>query len=262
MYTWEQKALFFDWRDSSVRNSSISVPVSKHMLANGSVHAHVSLALEGFSHDPTSQHFHADKQTSVIVPLTVHRQPPAARNEHNLLGNSADSGRLLSAGAELQRDEPRGAQLFWKPKLALSLVHDFTEYPRGGIPPHVRSTMRFDAQGDYYPVIYGGGFWEMQHEQIAINASLSHAGASVPLELSFSMLGPWKWQLFTSMEQQWRQQEALGLQKSGQNDEFKRMILETNPVLLGVTFTVSILHTVGFFFFSLRIFIPDPFASL
>ena len=49
------------------------------------------------------------------------------------------------------------------------------------------------------------------------------------------------------MEQQWRQQEALGLQKSGQNDEFKRMILETNPVLLGVTFTVSILHTVGFF---------------
>jgi hypothetical protein len=46
------------------------------------------------------------------------------------------------------------------------------------------------------------------------------------------------------METQWAQQQKLGLQAMGDTDEFKRILTETNPYLLGITALVSVLHMV------------------
>lgn len=40
------------------------------------------------------------------------------------------------------------------------------------------------------------------------------------------------------------QAEMMGGDAHSEFDEIKRMLRETNPILLGVTFTVSILHSV------------------
>lgn len=44
------------------------------------------------------------------------------------------------------------------------------------------------------------------------------------------------------MEQQWRQQEQMGMYQAGDTDEFKRILTDTNPYLLGATAIVSVLH--------------------
>lgn len=45
------------------------------------------------------------------------------------------------------------------------------------------------------------------------------------------------------MEESFQFQKTLGSEDS-EIDEFKRLIIETNPYLLGLTFAVTLLHTV------------------
>jgi len=53
-----------------------------------------------------------------------------------------------------------------------------------------------------------------------------------------------KWQMMLQMEQSFSMQQSIGTAGEGDSDEFKRMLLETNPYLLAVTFVVTLLHTV------------------
>jgi hypothetical protein len=55
----------------------------------------------------------------------------------------------------------------------------------------------------------------------------------------------WKFQLYVQMGESFRTQaEMMGADAHSEFDEIKRMLRETNPILLGVTFTVSILHSI------------------
>lgn len=48
----------------------------------------------------------------------------------------------------------------------------------------------------------------------------------------------------SQMEQQWRAQEAMGTGSERDTDMIREVIFDTNPWLLGLTFAVSLLHTV------------------
>jgi Cleft lip and palate transmembrane protein 1 (CLPTM1) len=43
------------------------------------------------------------------------------------------------------------------------------------------------------------------------------------------------------------QQKSMGAMAEGDTDEFKRVLLEGNPFFLGLTFCVSMLHSVSLF---------------
>ena len=43
----------------------------------------------------------------------------------------------------------------------------------------------------------------------------------------------------TQMDQQFRAQQSAGFSEEGEADTVKRMFLETNPILLGITMVVS-----------------------
>uniref|UniRef100_A0A914QXA0 Uncharacterized protein n=1 Tax=Panagrolaimus davidi TaxID=227884 RepID=A0A914QXA0_9BILA len=72
---------------------------------------------------------------------------------------------------------------------------------------------------------------------------------TVNLTVTFSPLSLFKWQLYASQQ---AQGEWTKLLNGGGNDEdegsdqdvLKQALIETNPVLLGVTVVVSLLHTV------------------
>ena len=54
----------------------------------------------------------------------------------------------------------------------------------------------------------------------------------------------WKFQLYKQFQESFRlQNEMMGV-SGKETDELKRMMLETNPILLGITFSVSILHSI------------------
>ena len=53
----------------------------------------------------------------------------------------------------------------------------------------------------------------------------------------------WKFTLMAQMEQQWKMQEEMD-PGSSDSDMFRSLLLDTNPVLLAVTFVVTVLHSV------------------
>jgi len=53
-----------------------------------------------------------------------------------------------------------------------------------------------------------------------------------------------KWQMFSQMEQSFSMQQSMGAAGEEDSDEFKRMLTDTNPYLLGLTAVVTLLHSV------------------
>lgn len=53
----------------------------------------------------------------------------------------------------------------------------------------------------------------------------------------------WKFTIMAQMEQQWRLQEAMS-PGSSDSDMFRSLLLDTNPILLIVTFVVTVLHSI------------------
>jgi len=91
----------------------------------------------------------------------------------------------------------------------------------------------------YFPVLYVNEFWLTSDKLVPINGTLS----TLPLEVTLSTVGMFKWQGMSSMEQQWKMQEAMG-GREGESDILVNMITDTNPVLLVVTVIVSSLHSI------------------
>jgi hypothetical protein len=92
----------------------------------------------------------------------------------------------------------------------------------------------------YYPVLYVDEFWLLSEELIAINKTLDN----VTLQFSYSSMSLMKWQMMIQFEQSLLMHQSFGTQTAAEGDEFKRMLLETNPYLLAVTMVVTILHSV------------------
>ena len=157
---------------------------------------------------------------------------------------------------------------YWKPTLHLQQVHMAQSFPRGGIPDQFAHQMEFTdtVTGMYYPVLYVNEFWITNDKMSAINGTRS----SLPLEISISTIGMFKWQGMSSMQHQWKMQEAMGGRDgevrvlsakrmlllslrqhrsnskalSLQSDILVNMITDTNPILLVITVLVSTLHSV------------------
>jgi hypothetical protein len=130
---------------------------------------------------------------------------------------------------------------YWKPNLTLHLISDQTIYPAGGIPPQIKPHMRFATNSSgYYPIVFFDDFWLLEENLIEINESVS----TLTLTLSYSPISIMKWQMYLQMEQSFSIQQSIGTQQDGESDELKRILLDTNPYLLGITMVVSILHSI------------------
>jgi len=83
-------------------------------------------------------------------------------------------------------------------------------------------------------------FWLFREHLILINDTVD----ILNLTLSYSPISLMKWQLFLQMEQSFSMQRSMGTAMEDESDEFKRMLIETNPYLLAITMVVTLLHTV------------------
>lgn len=64
----------------------------------------------------------------------------------------------------------------------------------------------------------------------------------LPLKITFTPSAHWKWQLMASMDDSFSKSAAGAGGSGGEMDEFKRVLTDTNIVLLITTVVVSILH--------------------
>jgi hypothetical protein len=93
----------------------------------------------------------------------------------------------------------------------------------------------------YYPVIYFNDFWSLKENYMPINESVR----TLSMHLNVGPLSLLKWQLMLQFEESLKMQKNfMASTTASPGEEFKVMLLNTNPYLLILTFVVTILHSV------------------
>jgi len=198
---------------------------------NGSLYMHVFVMREG--HD-----FEQHNAFYGVAPLTRFGPKRKEVKEKNLLFEEA--GEESEEGPE-EEEGPKEIVNYWKPKMTVAIVDDFSKYARNTVPPHLRPYIMFDQEADYYyPMIYFNEFWLLKRHMTELNVTVD----AVTIELELSSIRPWIIQIITQFEESFKMQESVGLNSAEETDEFKKILVEGNPVLLGITFVVSMLHSV------------------
>eukprot|EP01119_Soliformovum_irregulare_P012361 TRINITY_DN3200_c0_g2_i1.p1 TRINITY_DN3200_c0_g2~~TRINITY_DN3200_c0_g2_i1.p1 ORF type:complete len:394 (+),score=131.66 TRINITY_DN3200_c0_g2_i1:296-1477(+) len=124
--------------------------------------------------------------------------------------------------------------------MTLHLITDHTVFPRGSVPPTVIDSMNFTENGEYLPILYFDDFWLLKDAMMIVNDTVD----TLTLTLSYSPLSLFRWQIMLQTEMSFSMHKSMGTAGEGDDQEMKRMMMETNPYLLGVTMVVTLLHSV------------------
>lgn len=225
---WEMNGIHLATEEPVSKNLTFQVPES--VKNNGSAYIHVFVTREG--HD-----FEQHNAFYAVAPLTHYGPKRKEVKEKNLL--------FEESGKETEQEEeeegPKEIVNYWKPKLTVAMVDDFSKYARNTVPPHLGRMMLFDPDADYYyPMIYFNEFWLLKRHMTELNSTVDE----VTIELTLSTIRPWVVQIITQVEESFKMQATMGLNSDEETDEFKKILVEGNPILLGITFVVSMLHSV------------------
>eukprot|EP00824_Muranothrix_gubernata_P005097 TRINITY_DN16613_c0_g1_i1.p1 TRINITY_DN16613_c0_g1~~TRINITY_DN16613_c0_g1_i1.p1 ORF type:complete len:619 (+),score=121.66 TRINITY_DN16613_c0_g1_i1:19-1875(+) len=237
---WKEEGLTFDSTARNTRAKNTTFVATAYLQQNGTMFAHIYFTKYGHSPDPRNPHYDP-LATSYRAHSMVRFLPkPRAVNRTN----------LISGETKEEISTPRSAKSsdeiisYWKPELTLNLVEDWTAYPRGKIPPQLLKHFTFEPTGgdtqDFYPTIVCNEFWSFREHLIPLNETVTE----LTLAMSYSTISLLKWQMMAQMEESWKMQESWGSSTEAEAEDFKRMLVETNPWLLGITLVVSLLHTV------------------
>lgn len=255
---WHEEDLILGATNSSInkRDANITVPIPRTVQWNQThLFAHMCLGLKENSNNENESELERRSILQKTFALTRHKKRKRIRDEKSLLDNKPQQESVSDRNNdELNRNVSPltiasanktidATLLYLLPSLTLQLV-DMTRLPqfpsKNSIPMAMKAHMNWDETNPimYYPIIYQSEFWIMKDDMIEVNDTI----AKVVMQFHFEDIQVWKWQLTSQMEETWRKQEEMG-EDSG-SDMFRTMLMETNPILLGITAIISVLHTV------------------
>lgn len=129
---------------------------------------------------------------------------------------------------------------YWYPDIIVNLVNYDESLDVATIPPFTRKFIYADRiRKQYYPIVYFNEFWELKKKRVPIMDDEVH---ELPLKITFSTTKMIYFRLMTHFDFAIKSQESI----YGEHNEFesiKKMLLETSPWLIFVTFCVSLLHS-------------------
>ncbi|KAK1287779.1 hypothetical protein QJS10_CPB19g00206 [Acorus calamus] len=235
------------WGSASSRSHSLKYYPSEAVKHNGSVYAHVYFTRSGYPPDPKDPEYQPLSAFGRTHPVVTFLPKSRADKRKSLLGNSKNSEEEVpiaekDASEKDAKDEgPVEWISYWKPNITINLVDDFTKYPHNAVPPNIAEDLKVEpTSGNYYPTIYFNEFWLLRDKLIPINETVTE----LTLNLELGPISMTKWQLFLQIDQSFQIHRSYGSMLEGEADELKRVFLEGNPYLLGVTMVVSLLHSV------------------
>ncbi|GAB0497862.1 hypothetical protein MMPV_009199 [Pyropia vietnamensis] len=158
-------------------------------------------------------------------------------------GADGDGAAQFSSLTEAVRAAAAGPPIpptqLWTPELSVSLV-------TGGavilskVPPRFAAAVTVARDGTtFIPTPIWNDIFILHERRLPITADT----AAMPLNLSFSPVSVLRASVYGQVEELFERQQAMGFSSPDDAEEMKRMLVETNPLLLGTTAVVSALHT-------------------
>lgn len=235
------------WTPESTRTVSLKYQPSEALKHNGTLYSHVFFARSGYTPDPSDPEFDPlatfGRSNSVVKFLPKSK----ADKRRSLLGDkSPNEDKTASEVTEDSQQEPKEEGpvewiSYWKPNVTINLLDDFTRYSLNAVPPNVAPYLNVEPKtGNYFPTIFFNEFWLLRDKLIQVNETVTE----LPLHLEVGPMSMTKWQLFLQIDQSFQIHRSYGSMLDGEADELKRVFLEGNPYLLGITMVVSMLHSV------------------
>ncbi|XP_011677134.1 cleft lip and palate transmembrane protein 1 homolog [Strongylocentrotus purpuratus] len=243
---WEIEELEYgDWEAGEKGDGTFEldgqIQATESMMNNASIYLHVFFTKSGYSPDPRQRGKYAKKYTVSISKRINKFKKRRFQKTTNLLTGETEADPEMIKRAE--SEGPVEVLSHWHPNLTISLVHDHSPWKQGSVPSPLDKMIKFHPSGDYYPIVFINDYWNLNSEYQPINETTEE----LPFRLTYTPMGLFKLQFYAAqtMRNQWS--ALLGEDKGNEDEEedgLKRAILETNPYLLGLTFAVSIVHSV------------------
>ncbi|KAJ3026969.1 UNVERIFIED_CONTAM: Cleft lip and palate transmembrane protein 1 like protein [Siphonaria sp. JEL0065] len=232
---WKQQNLKYG-NLSDVRVEEITLDLTHDIQRNGSLYAHMYVTYKGHSPDPESNTYIDDKTLYYKKLLTRYQKKQKVVVKKNLVKKKAQEDEVIEVAPEI--DDGKWVSYWWQ-NLTICLVGDVVMIP-SGVPQPILEHVDLAPDGlHYYPIFYTDDFWLLSEQLQPINETLK----SVNLTLKWEPKSWWYFQLLTTMEDSLNQQMSMMGSDRKETDEMKRMFSDTNPILLGVTMFVSLLHS-------------------
>lgn len=235
------------WGPESLRSLSLEYVPTEALKHNESLYAHVFFARSGYPVDPSDPEYQPLAAFGRTHSVVTYFPKSKSDKKKSLLSNSKDSKdelvipKVSEELADSKEDVSIEWVSYWKPNLTINLVDDFTRYTQNAVPPNIAPYLNIaPTTGYYYPTVFFNEFWLLRDKFIPINDTIT----KLPLHLELSPISMTKWQLFLQIDQSFQIHRSYGSMLEGESDELKRVFLEGNPYLLGVTMVVSLLHSV------------------
>ncbi|EGT53012.1 hypothetical protein CAEBREN_03570 [Caenorhabditis brenneri] len=206
------------------------------LLKNQSYYLHAFIVKTGQSPNPSDRNYIKREVNYGTYQLNKYKKKHYKKTANLLTGVSEQSEEDL-AKAEIMKFEILN---FWHPNISINIVDDHTNWVKGGVPPPLDKDLKFSPNGEFYhPILFFNNYWNLGSEYMPINDTVKE----LKLSVTFYPLSMFRYQMYASqnMKSQWS--DILQSEKED-DDSIKVALLETNPILLGVTIVVSILHTV------------------
>ncbi|CAI2357390.1 unnamed protein product [Caenorhabditis sp. 36 PRJEB53466] len=211
-------------------------PTPDVLLRNQSLYLHTFIVKSDQSPNPADKNYLRREVVYGVQQLNKYKKKYYKKTANLLTGVSEQSEEDL-AKAEIMKFEILN---FWHPNISVNIVDDQTNWSKGALPPPLDKDVKFSPAGDYYlPILFFNNYWNLGAEYMPINNTVTE----LKLSVTFYPLSLFKYQMYASQNMRSQWSDILQSEKED-DDSIKVALLETNPILLGITIVVSILHTV------------------
>lgn len=245
-----------NYSDKRAVDTTINVPPA--VQKNGTLWGHIYVGLPGATLDPTDPSFDPASAYHFAHPLTQYIAKRKVVKTRSLLAgkNETQDAEDAKLREEIQTTGPIVGS-YYHPNTSLSFIPNtgVMVYPQTH--PAVRQFLHLEATGArdgsgqnswYYPLLFVNTFWQLKSHMTMLNETVK----TLPLHMDLGNLANWKFTTMASIELSSREsarQAAYGnpLPGGGDGSEIemvKEILMDTNPILLGITVVVSILHIV------------------
>ncbi len=244
----DRNSLLFTEKNLALGKSKVKIdrtvrlPLSPKVQNNGSLFAHIYVTRDGHSPNPRDPEYNSQYAYHQIVHLNTYLPKRKEHKQRKLLENEV--------GSTIEETGPATVVSYIYPNLTLSLVEGAGNLAYAKLPPPITRFITLESSGArdetgrrgwYYPIIFANDFWNLRDHNVEINQTVE----ALPLTIHFDTTPFWMFQITATMHEGFKQQsQQMGGNAGGEIEELKRVLLETNIWLLGITGIVTLLHTV------------------